>query len=84
MIEWGSFLTVAIASIVFTTAIVFGFSLAVRLLTNSQALLVKVQSGDTKAIPGEALNRIGSYMLFTLCSLALLFGIWLVIPRFHK
>jgi hypothetical protein len=84
MIEWGSFLTVAIASIVFTTAIVFGFSLAVRLLTNSQALLVKVQSGDTKAIPGEALNRIGSYMLFTLCSLALLFGIWLVIPGFHK
>lgn len=84
MIEWQSFLIVAIASISFTTVIIFGFSLAVRLLTNSQSLVQRVADGDPKAIRNEALNRIGSYMLFTLCALALLFGIWLVIPGFHK
>lgn len=84
MIEWQSFLIVAIASISFTTVIIFGFSLAVRLLTNSRALVEQAANGDAKAIRNEALNRIASYMLFTLCALALLFGIWLVIPGFHK
>ncbi len=84
MIELQSFFVVAIASISFTTVIIFSFSLAVRLLTKSRALVERVASGDPSAIRSEALNRIASYMLFTMCALALLFGIWLVIPGFHK
>lgn len=84
MIDWGSFLVVAVASLGFTLVIVSTFSLGVRLLTNAQNLVSAAKKGKKRAVQGEALNRIASYMLFALCSAALLYGIYLAIPAFHN
>ena len=84
MIQWSSFAIVAIASIAFTLVIVSGFSIGVRLLTNAQNHSKRVEAGNQKAASREALFRMGAYMLFALCALALAYGIWLVVPGFHK
>lgn len=84
MINWLSFGLVSAASIAFTLVIVSGFSLGVRFLTNSENLVKLAKKGDTRAIRKEALNRMAAYVLFALCSMALLYGIYLVIPSLHK
>jgi hypothetical protein len=84
MIEWSSFLLVAMASVAFTLVIVLVFSLGIRFLASSQAQLPLIHSGEIKAIRKEALFRMASYMLFALSGLALMFGIWLIIPGFHR
>lgn len=84
MIDWGSFLLVSIASLSFTLVIVATFSLGVRLLTNAQNLVPQAKKGKKNAVQSEALNRIAAYMLFAICFSALLYGIYLVIPGFHK
>jgi hypothetical protein len=84
MIDWGSFLLVAVASLAFTLIIVSTFSLGVRLLTNAQNLVPQAKKGKKNAVQSEALNRIASYMLFAVCFSALIYGIYLVIPGFHK
>lgn len=84
MINWLSFGIVAAASIVFTLVIVSGFSLGVRFLTNSENLVKAAKKGNAQAIRKEALNRITAYVLFAMCSMALLYGIYLVIPTLHK
>lgn len=84
MIDWNSFLIVAAASLAFTLVIVATFSLGVRLLTNAQHMVADAKKGKKKAIQSEALNRMVSYMLFASCAAALIYGIYLVIPGFHK
>jgi hypothetical protein len=84
MINWLSFGIVAAASIAFTLVIVSGFSLGVRFLTNSENLVKSAKKGNADAIRKEALNRMAAYVLFALCSMALLYGIYLVIPSLHK
>ncbi len=83
MINWGSFLLVAIASIGFTVVVVSLFSLAMRLLTNARHALPAARKGKAHAVRSEALNRFGSYLLFAICGFALIYGIYLIVPYFH-
>lgn len=83
MINWTSFGLVAGASLAFTMVIVITFSLGVRLLTNAENHASRGKKMTPKDIRLEMLNRSSSYVLFALCVLALLYGIWLVIPSFH-
>ena len=83
MINWQGFLLVALASIGFTTLVVSLFSLGMRLLTNSKHALLSARKGKVSAVRSEAMNRFGAYGLFTVCALALLYGIYLTVPYFH-
>ncbi|MEY3889494.1 MAG: hypothetical protein RLZZ90_445 [Actinomycetota bacterium] len=83
MINWQSFLLVALASIGFTTLVVSLFSFGMRLLTNSKHALLSAKKGKASAIRSEALNRFGAYGLFALCAFALIYGIYLIVPYFH-
>ncbi len=83
MINWQSFLLVALASIGFTTLVVLLFSFGMRLLTNSKHALLSAKKGKASAIRSEALNRFGAYGLFALCAFALIYGIYLIVPYFH-
>ena len=83
MINWGSFLLVALASISFTTIVVSTFSLGMRLFTNSKHALPAARKGKVRAIRSESLNRFGAYALFAVCGFALVFGIYLIVPYFH-
>jgi hypothetical protein len=83
MINWQSFLVVALASIGFTTLVVSLFSFGMRLLTNSKHALLAAKKGKVSAVRSEALNRFGAYALFAVCAVALIYGIYLIVPYFH-
>lgn len=84
MINWGSFGLVAAVAIGFSFGLVLIFSLGVRLLENAQNLVARTTKGNREAIRNEALNRMGAYVLFAVTFLALLYGIYLVVPAFHR
>lgn len=82
MINWNSLILVAAVAIGSSVGLVTVFSLGMRLLTNAR----NIQSHTKKsagASPMEALNRIGAYLMFTICASAVLYGIYLIVPYFH-
>ncbi|WP_307857545.1 hypothetical protein [Paenarthrobacter sp. DKR-5] len=72
-INWISFLIVAGATL-FSTAVVVGlYALGVRLYAISAER------------PAERrLHRLAGYGCFAACALAVLYGVYLIIPSFHK
>lgn len=81
--KWMNLFQVAAAAIGFTAGITLLFSLGIRLITNAEFAVQKAGTGKAKAQRAEVFNLIGSYVLFALCGLALLYGIYLVVPYFH-
>lgn len=81
MIDWNKFVQVAIAAVGFTTVIVAVFSLGLRLLTNAQLVAGAAKKGDAKAARVEFFNRIAAYSLFAVSSLALIFGLLLILEK---
>lgn len=82
MINWESLILVASVAIGSTIGLVSVFSIGMRLLTNAQ----NIQSRTKKGVgvkPAEVYNRIGAYLMFTICSSAVLYGIYLIVPYFH-
>lgn len=82
MINWNSLILVASVAIGSSIGLVAVFSFGMRLLTNAQ----NIQSQTKKAQgvkPAEVYNRIGAYLMFTICGSAVLYGIYLVVPYFH-
>ena len=77
MIDWGSFLLVAVASLVSTAVVVSLYSFGLRLggLTHPDA-----QTGEAVR-PGWATAL--SYLCFGLAAGAVLYGIYLIVPFFH-
>ncbi len=73
IIDWGSFLAVAAASLIATCVVVGLYSLATRLLA---------AAGSAPQVSRAAL--VGAYTCFTLCGLAVLYGIYLIVPYFHQ
>lgn len=84
MIDWNAFLLVTVASVSFAVVIILSFALGVRLLTNAQNVTGKAKKGDQKAVIFEFWNRTGAYALFAVFGTAILFGIYLIVPAFHK
>ena len=80
LIDWNKFLQVLEATIFFAVGVVGLFSLGIRLLTNAQHFVPGAQKGKAAAVRSEVLNRLGAYIAFGLCLVALGFGIILVAP----
>ncbi len=78
MIDWASFVAVALASL-FSTAVVvslYSFGLRFRALTHPDA-----RTGEPVR-PGYA--TVLSYLCFGLSACAVLFGIYLIVPFLHS
>lgn len=110
IIDWGSFLLVALASLVSTCVVVGLYSLATRLLAAAgrapHVHPVEFTDAITVVTPAEAAAAakrarkaekknpltagqkrtalIGAYACFALCSFAVLYGIYLIVPYFHQ
>lgn len=76
MIEWGSFLVVAIAALVGASAVVAVASLGIRLLESG----ARARSADPRT---GRIARVGARLLFGLCGLLVLYGVYLIVPVFH-
>lgn len=74
MINWGSFIVVAVATILGAGSIVLFFSLAIRLGSEAR---------DPERERIRALLRTGSGVSYALAGAAVLYGVYLVIPYFH-
>jgi hypothetical protein len=82
MINWNSLILVASVAIGSSIGLVAVFSFGMRLLTNAQN--VQSHTKRTQGVkPAEVYNRIGAYLMFTICGSAVLYGIYLVVPYFH-
>lgn len=71
MIDWLAFLAVAGASLLAAVIVVGFYSLGLRLLS---------PSGQTTS----GMRRIGAIACFVICALAVLYGIYLIVPAFHQ
>ena len=76
MIEWDSFLLVAVVSLVAASAVVTVASLGMRLYENG---LQARTAGESSGRVSLAAARI----LFGVCGLVVIFGVYLIIPAFH-
>ena len=82
-INWSNLFLVAVASLGATLLVVALFAVGVRLLTDARIAEVKAKKGDDSAARIEAVGRTVSYIAFSLCGSALLYGIYLIVPAFH-
>jgi hypothetical protein len=71
VIDWSAFLTVAGASLLAAVVVVGFYSLGLRLLT---------PAGQ----PSSGIRRVGAITCFVVCALAVLYGIYLIVPAFHQ
>lgn len=76
MIEWGSFLLVAVVSLIAAGALVTAASFGLRLYDRGQRELVSSHASGRAAM---TFARI----LFCLCALIVAFGVYLIVPAFH-
>ena len=79
-IEWTALGQVFQATMVFAVGVVGIFALGIRLLTNAQHAVPGANKGKTSAVRSEVLNRLGAYVAFAVCLVALGYGITLVAP----
>ena len=82
-IKWDNLFLVAGTSIGAALLVVALFAIGVRLLTDARLAEAKAKKGDNAAARVEAISRTFSYIAFSLCGSALLYGIYLIVPAFH-
>ncbi len=75
MIEWSSFLIVAIATWVSAIVVITLFSTAVRMRA---AHVDMIDEGR-----GNSLLRVAYWAVFGVCGLVVLFGVYLIVPALH-
>lgn len=83
-IAWDAFLSVFLTSIGGAAVIVSLYALGVRFVTDAELLAPLAAQGDGKAVRKESVFRSIAYICFTLCAIAVLYEIYLIIPFFHK
>jgi hypothetical protein len=95
MIDWAAFGIVALAALVSAAVVVSLFAFGLRLLNVGRGVdaddapgsVETTASGSTSVLqPGARRPRwatIAAVSCFALCSLAVLFGIYLIVPFFH-
>ncbi len=71
MIDWIAFLSVAGVSLLAAVIVVGFYSLGLRLLS---------PSGEASS----GIRRAGAVTCFVICGLAVLYGIYLIVPAFHQ
>lgn len=70
MIDWVAFITVAVVALVASVVVVGLYALGLRLL------------GPGREVTTSS-HRIGAIACFAVCGLAVLYGIYLIIPALH-
>lgn len=76
-VKWGSLGEVAVVSFGATVGVVVVFALGVRALAERET--VRAESG------GEATGLLtAASVCFVACAAAVLYGLYLIIPQFHK
>lgn len=75
MIEWSAFLIVGIATWVSAIIVIILFSTAVRMRAVHIDLAAEGQS--------KPLLKIGYWAVFGICSIVVLFGVYLIVPALH-
>lgn len=75
MIDWGAFVIVAVATILAAGTTVLLFSLGIRLGSESR---------DPARARAHAALRTASVANYALAGIAVLYGVYLVIPYFHR
>ncbi len=83
MIDWSAFLVVAVAALVGAVAVVCLFSLGVRLLAVGTEY---DDEGDKVSVTGirPQAATVGGYVCFALSGLAVLYGVYLIVPALHS
>lgn len=76
MIEWEAFLVVAAVSLVAASAVVTVASLGMKLYESS------LHARETQASSGRW-GLAAARILFGLCGLMVLYGVYLIVPAFH-
>ena len=74
MIDWAAFFVVAVATVLGAGSIVLFFSLGVRL---------KAVSEDPDGVSGRRALAVASRACYVLSGVAVLFGVYLIVPYFH-
>ncbi|MCF2573295.1 hypothetical protein [Brevibacterium sp. UCMA 11754] len=75
MIDWSSFLIVAVATWVSAIVVITLFSTAVRMRAVHVDLAAEGQS--------KPLLRVGYWAVFGVCSIVVLVGVYLIVPALH-
>lgn len=75
MIEWGSFLIVAVATWVSAIVVILLFSSAVRMRAVHIDLAAQGKS--------KPLLKVGYWAVFGICSIVVLIGVYLIVPALH-
>lgn len=96
MIDWAAFAIVAVAALVSASVVVSLFAFGLRLLNvgrgvdadDSPDTIETTPSGSISVVSAQPEGRprwasIAAIACFALCSLAVLFGIYLIVPFFH-
>ncbi|KJC65474.1 hypothetical protein [Agreia bicolorata] len=96
MIDWAAFAIVAAAALVSASVVVSLFAYGLRLLNvgrgldadDSPGVIETTPSGSVTVVSGQPEGRprwatIAAVACFALCSCAVLFGIYLIVPFFH-
>lgn len=76
MIEWESFVLVAVVSLVAASAVVTIASLGIRLYESG----LHARAADAST---GRLALVGARVLFGACAAVVLFGVYLIVPAFH-
>lgn len=91
MIDWVAFGVVAVASIVASAVVVSMYALGIRLLsvpaagTASEAGAARDEETDDVEMNGRPLwATILANVCFSVCGLAVLYGIYLIVPALHR
>ena len=82
MIDWGAFLIVGVSSLVATCVVASLFALGVRL----HAVGTEYDDEGRKvAVTGirPRAATVGGYVCFVLCGIAVLYGVYLIVPALH-
>ena len=96
MIDWAAFAIVAVAALVSASVVVSLFAFGLRLLNvgrgvdadDSPGAAPTTASGSVSVVPAQQDGRprwatSAAVVCFGLCILAVLFGIYLIVPFFH-
>ena len=82
MIDWFSFVIVGVSTIVAACVVVSLFSLGVRLLAVGTEYDEDGRKVSVTGIRPQAAT-VGGYVCFGLCGIAVLYGVYLIIPALH-
>ncbi|WP_374945430.1 hypothetical protein [Agreia sp.] len=96
MIDWAAFAIVAAAALVSASLVVSLFAFGLRLLNvgrgvdadDAPGMIETTPSGSTPVVTAQPEGRprwasVAAIVCFALCSIAVLVGIYLIVPFFH-